>query len=322
MDLDPLGLKKQDTPPNTFRYDLPEKFRNQFLHILKDSFGYTDGPLRRQVQIGDQQGVATMAIYKIYAEICEELCESLGVLSLPGITSPTTPLRACWSYFLAADTEQALKMIEIAIGKIPDAQQDVYFALHVFPTISIEDATQKLNERFRENAIGYRMEGGKVIRLDSEFLHLETTEPALVLMHVNGYEGALEEFQLAHKQFREGPAHYDDCLTNCLKSLESTLKTICNRRKWAYKTGDTASKLLDIVFTLNLIPRYLQSHFGAVRTALESGVPTIRNREGGHGSGEKPNEVPEYLAAYQLHLTASAIVFLIRANEAYGKAQR
>jgi hypothetical protein len=48
-------------------------------------------------------------------------------------------------------------------------------------------------------------------------------------------------------------------------------------------------------------------------------VPTIRNREGGHGSGEKPNDVPEYLAAYQLHLTASAIIFLIRANEDFGK---
>jgi hypothetical protein len=74
-----------------------------------------------------------------------------------------------------------------------------------------------------------------------------------------------------------------------------------------------------LVFSKGLIPSYLQTHFGALRATLDSGVPTIRNREGGHGSGEKPNEVPEYLAAYELHLTASAIVFLIRANEDFGK---
>jgi hypothetical protein len=155
--------------------------------------------------------------------------------------------------------------------------------------------------------------------MDSEFLHAETTEPAFRLLYASGFEGALAEFQLAHKHYRDGSEHYDDCLTNCGKSLESTLKTICDRRRWAHKAGDTASKLLDLVFSKELIPSYLQTHFSALRATLEGGVPTIRNREGGHGSGEKPNEVPEYLAAYQLHLTASAIVFLIRANEDFDK---
>ena len=179
MKTDPLELGERGAQPSTYRYDLPEAFRNQFLHILKDSFGYTEGPLRRQIQIGDRQGVATMAIYKIYAAICEELCESLGVLGLPGIAPPTTPLRDCWSYFQTADTEQALKLIETAIRKIPLTQQDVYFALHVYPTISVDEATRRLNDRFRENAIGYRMEEGRIVRLDSDFLHSETTEPAL-----------------------------------------------------------------------------------------------------------------------------------------------
>jgi uncharacterized protein DUF7014 len=200
-------------------------------------------------------------------------------------------------------------------------QRDQDFMLFVRPELKANDAITKLNQRFQEHAIGYRFEGGRIVRLDSEFLHAETTEPALTLMYAKGYQGAFAEFQLALKYRRQGADHYDDCLTNCGKSLESTLKTICDRRKWSYKAGDTASKLLDLVFSKGLIPNYLQTHFSALRATLESGVPTIRNREGGHGSGERPNEVPEYLAAYQLHLTASAIVFLIRADDAFGKAK-
>ena len=305
--------------PKAYRYDLPESFRNQFLFILREAFGTSQRPLRSRVPLSDQEGVRSVAIYQIYAQICGEFCESEGILGLPGITQPVTPLRALWSYFLSADKKQALRIIEIAIRWIPRARNDPQFVLYVYPTISVDEAVAKLNQRFQENAIGYRMEEGRIIRLDSEFLHAETVGPALQLMHTQGFEGALQEFQMAHKHYREGSEHYDDCLTNCLKSLESTLKTICDRRKWKYNPLDTASKLFDSVFSNELIPAYLQSHFSGLRCALESGVPTIRNREGGHGSGEKPNDVPEYLAAFQLHLTASAIVFLIHANENFGR---
>jgi hypothetical protein len=56
---------------------------------------------------------------------------------------------------------------------------------------------------------------------------------------------------------------------------------------------------------------------------LESGVPTARNRLGGHGQGAKPTSVPDHIVAYLLHMTASTIVFLIeadRALESDGKA--
>lgn len=55
-----------------------------------------------------------------------------------------------------------------------------------------------------------------------------------------------------------------------------------------------------------------------LRSLLESGVPTVRNRLSGHGQGEKPTEVPNYVAAYVLHMTASAIVFLGKAEEGMG----
>ena len=52
-----------------------------------------------------------------------------------------------------------------------------------------------------------------------------------------------------------------------------------------------------------------------LRTALESGVPTLRNNLSGHGQGREKVAIPEYMAAYTLHLTASNILFLAKANE-------
>lgn len=301
-----------ENPPSAYRFDLPEEFRNQVLHIWTNSMGFIGseqrGMLSYELSYGNQ---GADIIYRVYDGINQSVCEERGLTGLPG----DGPCRALADWLARADTDTALDIIEVSFQWMKVAQDDYNFRLFVNPQLEITDAIIKLNQRFQEHAIGYRLEQGRIIRIDSEFLYAEAVEPALRLMYAQGYEGAFQEFMLAQKHYRQGPDHYDDCLTNCLKSLESTLKTICDRRKWGYKAGDTVSKLLELVFSKGLIPNYLQTHFGALRATLEAGVPTIRNREGGHGSGEKPNEVPEYLAAYQLHLTASAIVFLIRANE-------
>jgi hypothetical protein len=47
---------------------------------------------------------------------------------------------------------------------------------------------------------------------------------------------------------------------------------------------------------------------------LESSVPTVRNRLGGHGQGTEVVKVPSHVVAYALHMTASTIVFLADAN--------
>jgi hypothetical protein len=69
-----------------------------------------------------------------------------------------------------------------------------------------------------------------------------------------------------------------------------------------------------------LFPSALGSHIGELKKFLQA-VAVIRNEEGAHGAGSVPNEVPDHLVAYQIHLTGSAIVFLIRCNENYVKAK-
>ncbi|EDV2107726.1 hypothetical protein PV74_000874 [Salmonella enterica subsp. enterica serovar Hadar] len=46
---------------------------------------------------------------------------------------------------------------------------------------------------------------------------------------------------------------------------------------------------------------------------------TIRNKEGGHGQGAEITKVPEYLASYTLHLTATNLLFLAKCEESYTK---
>ena len=58
----------------------------------------------------------------------------------------------------------------------------------------------------------------------------------------------------------------------------------------------------------------MQSHFTALRSTLEAGVPTVRNRMSGHGQGTEEVMVPESVAAYALHLTASNVLLLTRAS--------
>ena len=129
-----------------------------------------------------------------------------------------------------------------------------------------------------------------------------------------GFEGPNDEFLKAHKAYLKGG--YREAIREALTALESTLKTIVVRRKWPFDANkDTATKLLAIAFDKGLVPAYLQSEFAALRTTLEAGVPTLRNRTAGHGQGPDPIEIPQHLAAYALHMSAAAIIFLVAADQ-------
>lgn len=175
-----------------------------------------------------------------------------------------------------------------------------------------DDAILELNTRFKEHGVGFQFESNEIIRVDSEFLHTETVKPALLLLRGDEYKGANDEFLSAHEHYRHG--RYKECLVDLNKAFESTMKTICIKRKWATQPKDTASKLINICFQNNLLPAYLESEITSLRTLLESGIPTIRNKNAGHGQGTAIVEVPAYLTRYSLNLTASTLLFMIEAE--------
>ena len=92
-------------------------------------------------------------------------------------------------------------------------------------------------------------------------------------------------------------------------------KAICKENKWPYKEGDTAKVLIQHCFDNELIPTSLESHFNSLRSLLESGVPTIRNKMSAHGQGPEKVVTPDYLASYAINITGANILMLIKANE-------
>jgi len=181
---------------------------------------------------------------------------------------------------------------------------------------SADQAIKELNQRFKDHAVGYQYAQGQLIRLDSEFLHEEVVKPALALLRGASFKGPEEEFRTAHKHYRDGK--HKETITAALNAFESTIKCICNKRKWKFSDRATAGQLIEVIFEKELVPRSLESQFTSLRGVLASGLPTVRNRTtpSAHGQGSQPVDVPEHMSAYALNLAASNIVFLVESYKA------
>lgn len=286
--------KRQKQIPDTYQYiTIPYELRVQISYIIKDALG------------SSSNGTS-----KVYRGIHASLCREYGTLDL-GPNSKT--YRESIIDFLLEENkiEKILDVIELMFRYIDDyVRENPYYFKN--REILPDDAIRELNYRFRERGVGYQYESGQIIRVDSQIAHSEIVRPALNFLSDPTYEGANAEYLSAHEHYRT--RKYKECLNECLKAFESCLKVICKKREWAYNEKDTSKHLIKIVFDNELIPTFMQSHFSGLRSTLEAGVPTIRNRMSGHGQGTKEISVPESMAAYALHLTASNILLLVRAD--------
>ena len=212
------------------------------------------------------------------------------------------------NFFLSEeDVEKALDAVQLSF-------QVICGNTHLYdgPEI-VNNAIEELNQRFKEHGVGYQFTNGQIVRIDSEFIHAEVVKPALNLLDQKHYAGAQQEFLKAHEHYRKGNSK--EALSECLKAFESVMKAICDKRGWTYGNNATAKPLIQACFDNGLIPPFWQSHYSSLRNLLECSVPTGRNKLSGHGQGTTPVSVPNYLVAYMLHMTASAIVFLAEADE-------
>lgn len=294
--------------PDVYTYDrIPESLKNQIVHIMLDALG-SGGHYH-----------AYPAVPACYDHITNALCREYGVFYLSGDQpGHISKIEDLYKFFLRENNiEKILDVIELSFQMIDEHTRTHGYLGKRDPSGDADRAIDELNGRFKEHGVGYCFAGGKIVRIDSEFIHSETVRPALRILDRRQYAGAQEEFLKAHENYRNGNAK--EALNECLKSLESVMKTICDKRGWAYDERATASKLIDICFNNGLVPSFWQSQFDALRSLLKSGVPTARNRLGGHGQGATPKPVPGYVAGYALHMTAAAIVFLADA-EASGSA--
>ncbi|MDV5387576.1 STM4504/CBY_0614 family protein [Pseudomonas juntendi] len=176
----------------------------------------------------------------------------------------------------------------------------------------------ELNQRFKEHGIGYEYSEEQIIRIDSQLIHSEVVKPALRLLSEPGFEGAHDEYLAAHEHFRH--RRFKEALNEALKAFESTIKVIAGVRGWTINKGDTANKLVKACMDNGLFPSYYESHLSALSNLLVGGVPSIRNKEAGHGQGAVVNEIDPHIVAYTLHMTASAIVLFVQSYQALPEA--
>ena len=298
-----IFYKRRRQPPDVHQHEtLPEPLRMQIVYIVDEAFtpmagawmSFSAADIRRQV----------------YGDLQYHLAKEYGVARLAagkGVPDHADSVQRVQDFIFRGEVERVLDLIEVALHLAFEyAAKRREFGLRD-PHASIEE----LNRRFREHGVGYQIVGGKAVKTGSLFTHNEIVKPALAVLHDRRFEGADAEFRRAHEHHRH--SRYEEAIADCLKALESTLKMICKHRGWQFKQTDTANRLIEIAFSHDLIPNYLESQFAALRSVMQSGVPTIRNKMSGHGAGESPRRVPEHLSAYALHLTASAMLFLTSA---------
>jgi hypothetical protein len=281
--------------PDVFVYDsIPPALRVQVIHIWRNT-------------IGDSSVYNTPAL-DLYRFLNDTLCEEYGVFRL---AQGSIAEEIVANFFLhESEIDRVLDVIELSFQIIDRLTRDESHAYPSHRSVAPDDAIEELNTRFLEHGVGYQFVSGELVRKDSEFLHRDVIVPTLGLLHDKRYKGAEDEFRKAHEHYRHGRTK--ECLAECLKSLESALKTIYQIRKWRFNATDTAKPLLDVCFQNGLVPAFLQSHYTALRSTIESGPPVLRNKLGGHGQGSQVVDVPPHYAAYMLHMTGSAIYFLVQ----------
>jgi hypothetical protein len=275
------SLEKADQP-DVYTYDrIPEKLRNQITHIWTRSFG--NGR--------EDHSQAT------YREMEQKILDAEGrqylALNQSGIN-------ACRFWLQICPTDAVIDIVELSA--------------RIMLQNSDQESVEEINYRFRQNGIGFQFEGGQFIKIDDQFVHAEVVRPAIGLLTSDStYAAAASEFMTAHQHYREGSNQ--DAVVAANRAFESTLKAICTKRGWPFDKGARASDLVKTVRQHELFPAHLDSVFDTYIAMMKSGLPEVRNNAGGHGPAPGDAKVPDYIAAYAIHLSAANIVAAIEAEK-------
>lgn len=285
--------------PDIYSYDsLPNALRVQIVYIWREAFG----------TVTEEGYGVTCPVLDAFREIHQILAKEFGVFTLTD-RAREDAFTAVANFFLdCREIERALDVVELTFSYLKLMTQGTSFCYTSKTTP--DNAIHELNDRLKQHGVGYCFEPDlhKIVRVDSQFVHSEIVKPALAILTQKRFGAVNQEFGNAHQHYREGRSQ--ECIADCLKAFESTMKVICTTQKWAFNPSDTAKTLIKVCFDRGLIPAYLESQFASLKNLLESGVPTIRNKTSGHGQGASYRKIPRHLATYALHLTASNIVFL------------
>lgn len=280
-------FSKRGAPaPDVFTHDLSQKLRTQLLYVFEEDIGDLLEPQHwRQIssalarEHGRQPQERASAYDPNYRRICTEFLQN-------------------------APAPQVLDLIEVSLSSyVRAARHDMRVHRHH----SLDSIIAEINQRFRENGCGYQVQKpDRVIRIDSQLVHVATIVPALNLLSAAAFAGPNREFLSAQSHLRNG--RMEEAITDACKAFESTMKVICEARGWPVDDKASANILIKTLVTRGLVPVYDEN--GLIHLA------SIRNRIAAHGAGSTPRNVQEHQAAHALHLAASNIVYLVEMHKA------
>uniref|UniRef100_UPI000B34E0E3 STM4504/CBY_0614 family protein n=1 Tax=Crenothrix polyspora TaxID=360316 RepID=UPI000B34E0E3 len=223
--------------PDVYQYDdIPQSLRVQIVQIIDETIK-TVGTRGGITAVFDDFNIPEDA----YKYIHRILCKEYGQFKL---TEDKNEGLAVLNFLLKEKSiGRTLDVIELCFQVIDvGIRNNMVCRYRDDLQPKFDDAISELNARFKEHGVGFQFESSKIIRVDSEFLHTEAVKPTLSLLRGSDYKRANEEFLSAHEHYRHG--RYKECLVELLKALESTMKTICQKRGWVTTPKDNASKLI------------------------------------------------------------------------------
>lgn len=192
-----------------------------------------------------------------------------------------------------------------ALGAYPSQVFDlVELFSHESPP-DVQIAFQRdLNNALEEEKCPWRLTDGQFFKVDSEFLEANVVARSYELLKVEGYEGALDEFNEARNDLTAGD--FKGAIHNACKSVESVLKIILRRDSGNAST--LIRGLLEDGFYSD-VPEEVARAFGE---QVLMALPFLRNKLGAHGQGGEILDVPRHYAELSIHLAASFLLFIIQ----------
>jgi len=277
---------KVHNPNDVYIYDeFPIKLKEQIIHVLVDC-------------VSDQD---------MWDDLHDRYCREAGFSNLPDYHYQSTD-NVIFNFFRKASISDSLDILELSLKYVLVHQHRVpdYYQVRM----SLEDGIKEINYRFKKAAFGYEIVSFEIIQIDSQHIHKEIVKPVLHLISDPRFEGVQDEYHKAFEHYRH--KSYEASISESNKAFESTMKSICEIKGYPYsKDKDTASRLINILFDNGYIPGYMKNSFASLKTILSSSLPTVRNKNAGHGQGQDIITVSESYARYALNLAACNIRFLV-----------
>ncbi|NUB12183.1 hypothetical protein GAY28_05300 [Azospirillum brasilense] len=289
--------------------DIPHPLRVQIVHILNDSLSYYSYSASNKKDVNET-----------WEFICNTLQREKGVFKLS--EDNDRPDSQVLALILKGSTDDVLNAVDLSFNVINNYISKLSaYDRHIFGIkVSAEEAIIELNARFREHSIGYEFVDKQLIQISNNLLHAQVVVPAIRLLYEERFSGADQEIRNAFEHYKNG--EFSDAIVDAHSAFESVLKSICNEMGWEFPKNAPGANILNIAKGKGLFPDYLDNSFDQLLSVLKSGLPKVRNEEGGHGQGREVKETPGYVASFALHLAATKIEFLVDAYRDLKRRQK